>query len=65
MRLTDEALKEFEALYCKKMPDAEISPEELRELATRIMRVVELVYRRIPKTKLEKFESIKNGIHSL
>lgn len=58
MRLTDEALKEFEALWRQDHPNEEINRERLREIATRVMHAVELTYHPIPKEKLERFEKL-------
>ena len=53
MQLTDEALREFEDLYKRQNPNKEVSKEELIDMATRTMRAVKLVYRPIPRKKLE------------
>ncbi len=55
MRITDEALKEFEVLWCRDHPNEEITKEQLRDMATRVMRAVSLVYQPIPSEKLDTF----------
>lgn len=56
MRLSDEALKEFETLWRQDNPDEEIDKERLREIATRVMHAVELTYKPITQEKLERLE---------
>lgn len=48
-----EALKEFEKLWREENPNKDITPEQLLEMATRVMRAVELIYKRIPQNKVE------------
>ena len=59
MKITEEALKEFEALWRQDHPNEEISKAQLLEMATRVMRAVELVYRPIPPEKVGRFLQIQ------
>lgn len=56
MRITDEALQEFEVLWRQDNPGKEISREELADMATRVALAVELTYRPIPREKARKFK---------
>lgn len=60
MRLSQEALKEFEELYRQDNPNEKITREELLEMATRVLRIVELVYKQIPKDKEKEFRKYEN-----
>lgn len=55
MKLTQEALKEFEKLYRQDHPNEKITKEELLDIATRVLRIVELTFKPIPKNKAKKF----------
>ena len=61
MRLTDEALKEFEILLRQDYPDEALTPEQIREMATRVMRAVELVYQPILPKERRKKHQIKSA----
>ena len=52
--ITEEALKEFEKLWQEDHPNEKIGKEELLEVATRVLRIVEILYRQIPIEKLKK-----------
>lgn len=60
MRLTDEALEEFASLLRQDQPGKEIPREELLDAATRVMRVVELIYYPIPKERVKKFRDLRS-----
>ena len=49
MRITTEALKEFEEIYSKDHPGESLSKEELLEMATRVLNVLEIIYKPIKK----------------
>lgn len=45
MRITEQALSEFEALWREENPDKQIGKQELLDMATRLLHVVEIIYR--------------------
>ena len=55
MKITEEARKEFESLWRDDHPNQEVTQEQLLEMATRVMRAVESIYRAIPPEKAERF----------
>ncbi len=61
MQLSDEAINDFEKLWKEDHPGKEISRQDLIEIATRIMRAVHLVYKPIPKDKLDIYRKIQSG----
>lgn len=60
MKVTEEALKELEALLREEYPNKKFTQEQLLEIATRLLRAVELVYRSIPQEKVRKFHYFDN-----
>jgi len=60
MKLTQEALKEFEELYRQDHPNEKITKEELLEMATRVLRIVELTFKPVPKNKAKKFNEFNH-----
>ena len=58
--LTEEALDEFIALMNKDYPDLKLSREEMADRARRLLRLVQIVYRPIPKDKEDWFNSLKS-----
>jgi hypothetical protein len=61
MKITQEALKEFEKMIKKDYPNEKFTKEQILEMATRTLRVVELVFKSIPKDKEEEFKKCSNG----
>ena len=61
MELTEKALKEFAVLWQEDHPGQYLSQAELTERASRVLRAFELVYRPIPKEKLEIFTKLTNS----
>ena len=59
MELSEEALKEFEALWQEDHPGQKIERAKLVEMASRVLRAIEITYIAIPKDKAEIFEQIK------
>lgn len=59
MRLTREALKEFEKLLKEDYPDEKFTKEQILEMATRTLRAVELTFTPIPKNKAKKFRKFQ------
>jgi hypothetical protein len=53
MRLSKEALQDFEAILKKKYPGRVFTDQEILDMATRVMRAVELIYRPLPKYSKE------------
>jgi hypothetical protein len=60
MRLSQEALKEFEKLYWQDHPNEKITKEELLDMATRTFRIIELIYKPIPKEKIKEFRKLND-----
>lgn len=58
--LTEEALDEFIALMNKDYSDLKLSREEMADRARRLLRLVQIVYRPIPKDKEDLFNSLKS-----
>ena len=55
MRLTDQALKEFEALWQQDHPDHKLTEDQLRAMATRVLLAVEIAGQPIPLDQIEPF----------
>jgi plasmid stabilization system protein ParE len=49
MRLTEEALNDFEQIWRSAHPNATATREQLREMATKLLQAVELIYRPLPQ----------------
>lgn len=56
---TKEAIEEFKKIWQEEHPNQEITKEQLLEMAQRILNAVELVYRPVPKEKIERFRELK------
>jgi len=54
MRLSDKDLAEFRALWEGDHPDESVSYDELRQIAIRLLRAVELVYRQSSDCSTER-----------
>lgn len=61
MLLTPEALEEFRILWDEDHPGQTITEDRLIELATCVLRSVELVYQPIPKDQIEMFKQFEEG----
>jgi hypothetical protein len=60
MKLTQEALKEFEKLIKEDYPNEKFTKEQILEMATRTLRVVELIFKPLPKSKEKEFKKFNN-----
>ena len=61
MIIPDEVLQKFQALLQRDYPDREFPLDEVRDIFSRLIRLVKLVYRPIPKDRIEDFKRI-NGL---
>lgn len=59
MRITDEALKDFEALLREDYPKEKFTKAQILESATRVMRVVQQVYGSIPPEEITRFNQME------
>jgi hypothetical protein len=60
MKLTQEALKEFEKMIKKDYPNEKFTKEQILEMATRTLRAIELTFKPIPKGKVKEFRKFKH-----
>jgi len=60
MKLTQQALKDFERFLKEDYPEEEFTKEQILEMATRTLRIVEILFKPIPKNKEKEFIKFNN-----
>ncbi len=59
MKLDEKALSEFEKILKKTHPDEKFKKEEVLDMATRTLRLIEILFTQIPRDKLKEVNKLK------